>query len=195
MGHPLRTYTPDISVHVIRRGNNRGAVFKDDDDRHHFLSDLEYAAGDNRVLVHGFVMMTTHYHLLVTPQDEIALPGMMKQLGEDYARYHNLRHDRIGTLWAGRYRPIDIEDERRWLTCLRYIEQNPWRAKMVDSPLSYKWSSCRTHALGDTLEWLVPHPLYLALGSTSEKRQAAYCAIVCEGLTEEELVRQRSGKR
>lgn len=191
MGHPLRVYTPDLSLHVIRRGNNRGAVFQDDTDRHHFLRELQDAAEDHRVSVHGFVMMTTHYHLLLTPEREVSLQRMMKTVGEQYGRYYNRRHNRIGTLWAGRYRAIAIEDERRWLTCLRYIEQNPWRAKMVDSPESYRWSSCRVHALGEVLEWLTPHPLYLALGSTAEQRQEAYRAIVWEGLAEEELIRQR----
>ena len=194
MGHPPRIFTPDLSLHVIRRGVNRGAVFDDDADRYHFLHDLQDAAEDHQVSVHGFVMMTTHYHLLVTPKEERSLQCMMKTLGEEYVRHYNRRHDRIGTLWAGRYRAIAIEDERRWLTCLRYIEQNPWRAKMVDSPESYRWSSCRAHALGEVVEWLVPHPLYLALGATPDERQAAYRAIVCEGLSEEELIRQRTGK-
>src|SRR2546425_146422 len=148
MGHPPRIFTPDLSLHVIRRGVNRGAVFDDDADRYHFLHDLQDAAEDHQVSVHGFVMMTTHYHLLVTPKEERSLQCMMKTLGEEYVRHYNRRHDRIGTLWAGRYRAIAIEDERRWLTCLRYIEQNPWRAKMVDSPESYRWSSCRAHAHG-----------------------------------------------
>jgi putative transposase len=84
MGHPPRIFTPDLSLHVIRRGVNRGAVFDDDADRHHFLYDLQDAAEDHHVSVHGFVMMTTHYHLLVTPKEELSLRCMMKTVGEEY---------------------------------------------------------------------------------------------------------------
>jgi len=191
MGHPPRIYTPDVSIHVIRRGNNRGVVFRDDDDRHMFLHVLQDGAEDYRVSVHGFVLMDTHYHLLVTPQTEFSIPDMMKELGERYVRYYNRKHDRIGTAWAGRYRAIPMKDERQWLTCLRYIEQNPWRAKMVDTPELYRWSSCRVHTLGETLSWLVPHHLYLALGPTPAQRQEAYRVICGVSLTDEELVRLR----
>ena len=62
---------------------------------------------------------------------------------------------------------------------------------MVDRPEAYRWSSCRVHALGEESEWLVPHPLYDALGSTPEQRQIAYRAICCLALSEAELARQR----
>jgi putative transposase len=71
-----------------------------------------------------------------------------------------------------------VKDERQWLTCLRYIEQNPVRAGMVDSPEKYPWTSYAAHAQGTKIPWLVPHPLYLALGPTDEVRQAAYRALL-----------------
>ena len=113
-----------------------------------------------------------HYHLMVTPPDARSLPATMKELGERYVQYFNRRHDRIGTLWNGRYRGLLIHDERYWLTCLRYIEQNPVRAGMVRTPDDFAWSSYRFHALGAESDWLVPHWLYLELGSTPEERQS-----------------------
>lgn len=195
MGHPTRIHAPGSSLHVIRRGNNRGAIFRDDGDRHMLLHILQRAAWASQVAVNGFALMSTHYHLVVTEQQMLSLPRMMKMVGERYVRYYNRKYDRIGTLWAGRYRAIVIEDERYWLTCLRYIEQNPWRAKIVSAPEMYEWSSCRVHALGDESDWLVPHPLYLGLGSTSEQRQTAYRAICAETLSDDELVRLRSQTR
>ena len=62
------------------------------------------------------------------------------------------------------------------LACQRYIELNPVRARMVDQPVDYRWSSypCHAHGVTDTL--LTPHPLDLAL---SDSRQAAYRALRC----------------
>jgi len=195
MGHPLRVHLPGISLHVIRRGNNRCAIVGDDDDHAALLRIVKAASGEWGVAVHAFVLMTTHYHLIVTPSRENAWSRMMKAVGEQYVRYYNTRYDRIGTLWAGKPRGILLLDETRWLTCLRYVEQNPWRANMVSTPESYAWSSCRVHALGEPSDWLVPHPLYVALGATPAERQMAYRAICNVKLTEDELAEQRHPPR
>lgn len=191
MGHPLRVYLPGVSLHVIRRGNNRCAIVGDDDDHRALLRILKQVSIKFGVSVHGFVFMTTHYHLIVTPPREHALPQMMKAVGEQYVRYYNGRYDRIGTLWAGRYSAFFLLDETYWLTCLRYVEQNPWRANMVTVPKSYRWSSYRVHAHGESSDWLVPHPIYLALGRTPTERQTAYRAICGVKLTDDELAEQR----
>ena len=191
MGHPPRIYEPGVSMHVIRRGNNRGAIVRDDADRRYWVAMIRDAASACQVDVHGYTLMTTHYHFIATPRAAAALRQMMKALGEDYVRYYNDRHDRIGTLWAGRYRALPIRDEVYWLTCLRYVEQNPWRAKMVGTPEAYRWSSCRFHMLGEPSDWLVPHPVYLALGAMPDARRAAYRAICLEPLSDQQLDRQR----
>jgi putative transposase len=191
MSRHARVYTPGVSVHVIGRGNDHTNVFRDEVDRQRFLRHLRWAAHAHGTAVHGFVLMSTHHHLLVTPRDAEALPATMKELGERYVRYFNRKYDRIGTLWSGRYRPKQVMDERYWLTCLRYIEQNPVRAGIVATPESYRWSSYRAHALGETIPWLVDHPAYLALGHDPSQRQLAYRQICGVMLDDQELARQR----
>jgi putative transposase len=163
-----------MSVHVIQRGNNRVAIFGSVADHQHFLEFLRRFAHKHCVHIHGFVLMTTHYHLIVTPMIEQALPRMMKALNSKYVRYFNPRYKRIGTLWNGRYRGLLIEDERYWLTCLRYVEQNPVRAAMVATPSEYEWSSYAAHAHGRWPDWLTPHAVYQSLGRTDAERQRTY---------------------
>jgi putative transposase len=186
-----RIFIPGVSVHIIRRGNNRGAIFTDNFDRELFLVLLETAAKRHRVEVHGYVLMTNHYHLIVTAGDADGLRLMMRDLGREYVLRYNRRHGRIGTLWTGRYRAIPIQDERYWLTCLRYVEQNPVRAGLAATPGDYPWSSFRYHAFGEPHRWLTPHPVYLALGATDAERQAAYRAICEENLADADIVRHR----
>lgn len=172
-----RVYTPGAPVHVIQRGNNRGPIFSDDDDYETFLEFLRTSAADRGTSVHGFTLMTTHYHLLVTPEHKTALPRTIKHFGGRYVQYYNRRHGRTGTLWDGRYRDPVVADDRYLFSCLRYIEHNPVKARMVSSPEAHRWSSYRFHACGEPSAWLVPHPLYLALGKTPKERQAAYRAL------------------
>lgn len=188
-----RVFLPEVSVHVIRRGNNRAPIFGDEADHELIVALLEFTSGRRGVDVHGYTMMTNHYHLMVTPRSATALPQMMRDLGREYVLRYNRKYGRIGTLWAGRHRAIPITNERYWLTCLKYIEQNPVRANMVAHPSDYKWSSFRAHGLGEPQPWLTPHPVYVALGSTPEDRQAAYLALCSEALNDAELTRQRHG--
>ena len=186
-----RIFIAGISVHVIRRGNNRAPIFTDDYDRELFLALLELGVKRYHVAVHGYVLMTNHYHLIASPSDADGLRRTMQDLGREYVLRYNRRHGRIGTLWTGKYRAIPIRDERYWLTCLRYIEQNPVRAQIAPTAGDYRWSSFRCHALGERHDWLARHPVYDALGSTDVERQSAYRALSLENLADADMVRQR----
>ena len=190
-----RIYVPGLSAHLIRRGVNRCTIFGDDEDRTTFLVIVKEAARDGRTKFHAIALMSTHYHGLVTPADRDALPHTMKMIGERYVEYFNRKYGRVGTLWSGRYRAIYIDSERYLLNCLRYIEQNPVRARMVAAPGDYRWSSYRVHAFGERSDWLTPHPVYRALGATQKERQAAYRSACEVPLTEDELALQRRPPR
>jgi REP element-mobilizing transposase RayT len=118
-----RIFVPGLSVHVIHRGNNGIAVFHDDADRDLYLHYVREAMADNGVETHGFTLMSTHWHGLVTPSTETALQLAMKKIGERYVRYFNCKYDRFGTLWNDRYRALPVTDEIYWLTCLRYMNR------------------------------------------------------------------------
>ena len=183
---PPRSFVPGLSHHVRHRGNNRCDIFLDVEDRKTFLLMMGKAAREHDVAIHGYTLMTTHYHAQVTASNETALPGMMQRLG-NYVRYFNHRHGRTGTLWEGRYRASLILDERHWFNCLRYIEANPVRAGMVTSAGEYTWSSYRCNALGVDDSLITPHPLYAELGPNAGVRTATWRAMCGEVLTEREL--------
>jgi putative transposase len=193
MPRRARAYFPGLSVHVIHRGINRQPIFGDDSDRETFLLFLESATTQHGVGVHVFALMSNHYHLLVTPLSDTALPRAMHGLGTRYTHYYNRKYDRIGTLWTNRYRSIPIQDEQYWMTCLRYIELNPVRAQVAQRPEDYRWSTYRMYAMGERRGWIVQHELCLGLGTSTEERQLAYRRICSEPLTDTDLLRQRVG--
>ena len=141
--------------------------------------------------VHGYALMTTHTHLLLTPSDQHGTAKAMQQLGVRYVMYFNRKYERVGTLWTGRYRAKAIRDEQYWLTCLRYIEQNPVRARLVVQPDQYRWTSYRAHTLGQSAVWLATHPVFESLGGTIEQRQTAYRAICAIPMAGEQVARER----
>src|SRR5262249_15402437 len=143
-----RYFLPDQPLHVIQRGNNRQAIFFDDDDYAQFRAFLAQAADAHGCAVHAFVLMTNHIHLLVTPSRETSVPRMMQSLGRRYVRKVNDHYQRSGTLWEGRYRAAPIDSEVYFLACSRYIELNPVRARMCATPADHPWSSYRANAHG-----------------------------------------------
>jgi putative transposase len=173
----------DVPQHVIQRGNNRQACFFEPDDYLFYLDCLKTAADAAGCDVHAYVLMTNHVHVLTTPRREHAVPRMMQSVGRRYVQYINKKNRRTGTLWEGRYRASLVEAEPYLLTCYRYIEMNPVRARgMVDTPEQYRWSSYHANALGHGDAWLTPHPLYDALGRTSAERQARYRSLFSDKL-------------
>lgn len=172
--------------HVIQRGNDRQAIVRDDADRTRLLVLWQEHAQTFKVAIHAYVVMDNHFHLLVTPETDEGLPLMMQAVGRAYVRYFNLRHQRTGTLWEGRYRSNLIESERYLLACMVYIDLNPVRAGMVDQPADFKWSSYR-HSIGQVSDKLVtPHALFWGLGNTPFAREAAYAELVQAGLAQSE---------
>ena len=142
-----RFVLPGQPQHVIQRGNNRQDIFRAKGDYHYYLEKLGEVADKHQCDIHAYVLMTNHVHLLVTPHQENSIGKMMQTLGRYYVQYFNDRYQRTGTLWEGRYKATLIDTEQYLLTCMRYIELNPVRAKnMAKHASEYPWSSYRCNA-------------------------------------------------
>ena len=164
----------------MARGNERRRVFVDDVDRRHFVALLAELPERHGVLVHAWVLMDNHYHLLLeTP--EANLGRACQWLNVSYSVWFNRRHRRSGHLFQGRFKSV-LVDEGSWLEVARYVHLNPVRVaglslgkvdrarqktaaardpggKVVQRRLEclrgYRWSSYRALAgLGKPLEWL-----------------------------------------
>jgi putative transposase len=171
--------------HIIQRGNNRQAIFFEDADRRVFLSALGQALGAHGCMLHAYVLMTNHVHLLITPERDGAIGGLMQSLGRRYVGYVNRAYRRTGTLWEGRFKSTIVDAEDYVMACHRYIEANPLRAGMVTRAEDHAWSSYRRNALGRADPLLGDHACYRALGQTAAARQAAYRQIFAEALGED----------
>ncbi len=163
--------------HVIQRGNNREIIFVTEKDYHYYLQKLFDGCRKFNCELHAYVLMTNHVHLLMTPASENGISKVMQYIGRYYVKYFNFQYQRTGTLWEGRYKATLLDSENYLLTCSRYIELNPIRAKMVKKPGDYPWSSFHYNALGKEDKLLTPHPIYQNLGSDSSQRQANYFAL------------------
>lgn len=145
MGHVNRLQIAGGLYHVMSRGNERAEIFLDDFDYAEFLRRLSKVVEGFEWLCHGFCLMPNHYHLLVeTPEPNLS--GGMMVLNGSYARYFNWRYSRVGHVFQGPYRDRLIKREPHLIELCRYIALNPVRAKLVDDPADWPWTSYRALA-------------------------------------------------
>ena len=173
MARRERIVLAELPHHVIQRGNNRAPTFFDEEDYERYKETLLACAVRFGCVVHAYCLMTNHVHLLVTPSKKNALSAMMQTLGSTYVRYINIKYRRTGTLWEGRFKVSPIDADEYLFSCMRYIENNPVRARMVRSPKNYPWSSFRANALGEADRLVTPHALYMTLGKNCARSYAA----------------------
>src|SRR5205814_10273293 len=116
---------PDLSVHVFPRGINGGVIVRDEADQEHLRRVIIRAARRHAVEINAYALMTTHYHLIVTPPSRGALAKSMQAIGVRHTLYCSRTHGRTATLWNERYGAVALRDERYWYPRLRSVDPNP----------------------------------------------------------------------
>ena len=144
MARPLRVAVVGGLYHVIVRGNERRNVFRDDADRSRYLSRLAFYREKFSFRVLAYCLMDNHVHLAIET-GKVPLPRIMAGLQSSYTQYFNRRHQRSGHLFQGRYKAFLVEKDRYGLALLRYIHENPVRARVVERAEDFGWSSDRSY--------------------------------------------------
>jgi REP-associated tyrosine transposase len=92
-----------------------------------------------RVEIWAYCLMPNHVHLIAVPR---SADGLRRAIGEAHRRYTRMVHFREGWrghLWQGRFASF-VLDEPYLQTAARYVELNPVRAGLVNTPRQYRWS-------------------------------------------------------
>lgn len=165
-----RLFVPGYAAHLAQRGNSRPVTFFEAEDYEVYLSLLVEAASRYACLIHVYVMMTNHVHLLVTLKERGSISRMMQCIGRHSVPHVNRKYRRSGSLWEGRFKACPVAADRYVLACYRYIEMNPVRAIMVDSPAACAWSSYRGNAGLESNSRLSGHSAYVGLGACRQQR-------------------------
>jgi REP element-mobilizing transposase RayT len=140
MGRRPRDYHPDGIYHLTMHGIDDHAIFREDLDRQDFCIRFRRVVTSEGWDVHAGCLMDTHYHLLIGPRLGRVADGM-KLLNGGYSRAFNKRHGRRGALFESRYEARTIRDELHYQATVRYIEENPVAAGMVESLEEWIWTT------------------------------------------------------
>ena len=122
------------------RGINKQKIFEHQEDYQKYLQFLSDCKEQVHFDLYAYCLMPNHVHLLLRTEFS-DLERIMKCIGSRYASWYNWKYERVGHLFQDRYLSETVEDERYFLTAIRYIHRNPVKAMMVRKPEEYPYSS------------------------------------------------------
>ncbi len=184
MPRQARLDAPGTLHHVMVRGIERTAIFRDDRDRADFVARVAQLAERGALAVAAWALLPNHAHLLVRTGTR-PLPRSMRSLLTGYAGTFNRRHTRVGHLFQNRYRSILVEEDSYLLELVRYLHLNPLRAQVVSSLRAldrYPWTG-HSALLGTVPRpWQDTRTILGQFGATPSRARRAYRAFLAEGI-------------
>ena len=179
--------------HVTARGVDRRAIFADDRDREHFLKRLQYAVETHQVRLYLFCLMPNHVHLLLeTPLGNLS--RLMQAVLTSHATYFNLRHQRVGHLFQGRFHARLVGGNEYLLRLTRYVHLNPAftdaaKALSLKQRVAllhrHRWSSYAGYVdRSKRIAFVRYDPILAFIAAGRRRPEEAYRAYVEEGLAQ-----------
>lgn len=182
MARPLRLEYSGALYHITARGNERRKIYRGKEDYDLFLEVLARVVKQMDWLCHAYCLMPNHYHLLLETKEPNLSEGM-RQLNGIYTQRFNHRHKRSGHLFQGRYKAILVEKEAHLLELCRYVVLNPVRARMVERPENWAFSSYQaTAGLTSGAPFLYVDWILNQFGRKKKRAQGIYQRFVAEGI-------------
>ncbi len=184
MPRKARIDAPGALHHVIIRGIEKKAIFRDKRDKDNFVERLGRVLLDTSTPCYAWALMSNHVHLLLRT-GLVPIATIMRRLLTGYAQQFNRRHKRHGQLFQNRYKSILCEEDPYLLELVRYIHLNPVRAglaKDLRQLRSYRYSG---HAvIVDTMrhEWQDRDYVLGFFGKTEGQARRNYVSFVAKGV-------------
>jgi len=126
--------------HLVLRGINKQRIFEDEQDYCKFLETIKTNRDKSGYTLFAYCLMSNHVHLLIKEVTE-SLGNSFRRIGASFVYWYNWKYSRRGHLFQDRYKSEPVETDSYFLTVLRYIHQNPTKARIVKEIEHYPWSS------------------------------------------------------
>lgn len=169
----IKSFTQNSYYHVYNRGVEKRRIFEDREDYQTFLKYLEIYLTPTNILTAqkppprfnllnknlseevkliAYCLMPNHYHLILRQTTRDGITKLMRQIQTAYSMYFNKRNSRVGPLFQGIYKAIQIPNDEYLAYLSRYIHRNPLErgANLRD----FQWSSYTYYFLGNPPVWL-----------------------------------------
>ncbi|NOZ48562.1 MAG: transposase [Chloroflexi bacterium] len=170
--------------HAYNRGANHNLIFFDEGDFLRCLGLIKQNAQRYQITIIAYGLLPNHYHFLLRQDGNLPVSKFIGVTFNSYVQSLNLRLERSGTLFEGRFKHRRVKDEVYLLNLCRYIHANPVLHGISDDPAMWEYSNY--------LEWVGQREGTLydqAFVSRHFDTPAAYEHYVLEYLCERQLPR------
>lgn len=164
--------------HVMTRGNNKKTIFHEDSDYNYYLQLMDKYKREHAFDLYHYCLMPNHTHFLVKTNKASDFSTFMKKLNLSYYYYYKKHYSWFGHFFQGRFKSQPVGKDEYFIQCGKYIELNPVRARLVQYPQDYSFSSFRYYAQGERNHLITKDLFYESLGKTEKDQQKNYQELV-----------------
>jgi len=169
----------------MTRGNNWNTVFRCDEDYRYYLELVSRFKIEHPFDLYHFCLMPNHVHMLVKTEKASDFSTFMKKLNLAYFHHYKHEYGWVGHFWQDRYKSQAVGKDAYFIQCGKYIELNPVRARIVEKPEDYQYSSSRYYVEGRPNYLITPDFIYEEMGNSDAERQANYQKIIVDQIIED----------
>ena len=127
--------------HNMTQGINKEYIFEENRCKKKYMELLQKEVNEFDIKLIAFTIMDNHAHILLYTENINHMSLFMKNINAKFAMYYNYIYKRVGIVFRNRYKSQPILSEKQLLNCIRYIFNNPVRAKIVLDSEEYVYSN------------------------------------------------------
>lgn len=128
-------------IHVMIQGVNKEYIFYKKEYIEKYMEIMKKNQKEFDFIIIAYCVMNNHAHFLIYTEDIKEFGKSMQKINLIYAQMYNKKEKRCGVLFRNRYQTEPIYNIKYLINCIKYIHNNPVKAKMVEKCEDYKYSS------------------------------------------------------
>ena len=144
-----RKYIETSFFHIMVQGINKEYIFNSHEDKNKYIEMMGVSKYKYDISILEYCIMNNHAHLIIYTEDMSELSKFMHKVNQKYAMYYNKKNQRVGYVFRNRYQLQQIKDEGHLITCIKYIYENPVKAKICKTSGEYLYSSYKNKKIVD----------------------------------------------
>jgi putative transposase len=119
----------------------RRSLFRTEATAHLFLDTLARYRNQGRFLVHEFVLMPDHFHLLLTPAPDISLEKALQLLKGGFSFRFKRELGSNMEVWQEGFTEHRLKNAEDFERHALYVRDNPVRARLAENAAAYPYGS------------------------------------------------------
>lgn len=180
--------------HIMTRGNNKNVIFPEKEDYFHYLKRYQKFKLELPFDLYHYCLMPTHVHQLIRTQHATNFSQFMKKINLAYFHYFRQKYGWVGHFWQGRFKSQPVGKDAYFIQCGKYIELNPVRKGLVQTPSDYMFSSYNYYVFGKKNHLVTKDMFFLDMGKNESERTQKYINLIISKSIKESYKKQVWGQ-